>query len=302
MRLDRLTLLNIFVAVVDSGGLAGAARKLNISPSAVTRAVQELEAHLGAQLLTRTTRVVRATEAGTAYVDECRRILNELAEAEKLVAGLQSEPRGHITVTAPGWFGSLYVTPVVAEYLQRHPGVTATCLFLDRVVNMVDEGVDVAIRIAKLADSSLRATRVGSMRVVVCASPSYLDRYGIPKTPNELAQHATVSGAGVTPGLAWRLTDKGGRQHTAKLQPRLTAMNNETAVAAAVAGLGLTQQMIYKVAEPLRAGLLKIALSDYEPQPLPVNVIHREGRHASPKVRMFLDLLIARLQALPVLR
>lgn len=298
--MDRLHLINVFVAVVDANGFAGAARKLNISPPAVTRAISELEAHLGVRLLTRTTRVVRVTEAGARYVEDCRRILAELAEADESVSGLHAAPRGRLTLTAPVLFGALFVTPIVAEYLQRYPEVTTSCWFLDRVVNMVDEGVDIAIRIGELPDSSLQAIRVGRVRRVICAAPDYLARHGTPQTPDELTAHTIVSASGVTPTPEWRLVENGAPK-LVKLQPRMTTTTNDSAVAAAVAGFGLTRLLSYQVAEHVREGRLQIVLSEFETAPLPVHLVHREGRHASQKARAFLDLAIERLRTNPAL-
>lgn len=294
--MDRLHLINVFVAVVDANGFAGAARKLSISPPAVTRAISELEAHLGVRLLTRTTRVVRVTEAGARYVEDCRRILAELAEADESVSGLHAAPRGRLTLTAPVLFGALFVTPIVTEYLQRYPEVTASCWFLDRVVNMVDEGVDIGVRIGELPDSSLQAIRVGRVRRVICAAPSYLKRHGAPQTPDELTAHTIVSASGVTPTPEWRLVENGAPK-LVKLQPRMTTTTNDSAVAAAVAGFGLTRLMSYQVAEHVREGRLQLVLSEFETAPLPVHLVHREGRHASQKARAFLDLAIERLRA-----
>lgn len=298
--MDRLHLISVFVAVVDVAGFAGAARKLNISAPAVTRAINELESHLGARLLTRTTRVVRVTEAGARYAEDCRRILAELAEADESASGLHGAPRGRLTLTAPVLFGAKFVTPIVTEYLQRYPEVSAACWFLDRVVNMMDEGVDVAVRIGELPDSSMQATRVGSVRRVICAAPSYLERQGVPRTPDELAAHSIVSASGVTPAPEWRLVQDGAPR-SVKLQPRLTTTSNDSAVAAALSGFGLTRLLSYQVAEHLRAGRLQTVLSEFEPAVLPVHVVHREGRHASRKTRAFLDLAIERLRADPAL-
>ncbi len=298
--MDRLHLINVFVSVVDANGFAGAARKLNISPPAVTRAISELEAHLGVRLLTRTTRVVRVTEAGARYVEDCRRILAELAEADESVSGLHAAPRGRLTLTAPVLFGALFVTPIVAEYLQHYPDVTGACWFLDRVVNLVDEGVDIAVRIGELPDSSLQAIRVGRVRRVICASPDYLARQGTPQTPDELTAHTIVSASGVTPTPEWRLVENGAPK-LVKLQPRMTTTTNDSAVAAAVAGFGLTRLMSYQVAEHVREGRLQIVLSEFETAPLPVHLVHREGRHASQKARAFLDLAIERLRTNPAL-
>lgn len=299
--MDKHNLISIFVAVVDANGLSGAARKLKVSPPVVTRAINELEENLGVRLLTRTTRVVRVTEAGARYAEDCRRILAELAEADESVSGQHGAPQGQIAITAPGWFGAKFITPVVTEYLERHPQVSASCWFMDRVVNMVEEGVDVAVRIAELPDSSLQAIRVGRMRVVLCASPDYLARAGTPRTPADLASHSVVCAGAVAPGHEMRFSE-GGNSRTMKMHPRLATTTNESAVAAAVAGFGLTQQMYYKVAEHLVGGQLQEVLCEFEPPALPVHVMHREGRFASRRVRAFLDLATERLRALPALR
>jgi len=293
--MDRFHLMSVFVAVVDANGFAGAARKLAISPPAVTRAVNELESHLGLRLLTRTTRTVRVTDAGERYVQDCRRILAEMAEADESVTGQHGAPRGRLTVTAPALFGSMFVTPIVTEYLQRYPEVTATCMFLDRIVNMVDEGADVAIRIGDLPDSTMQAVRVGQVRRVVCASPAYLKAHGIPLSPDDLHQHAIVSASSVTPNPEWRMVEDG-VPRAIRLQARMTTTTNDSAVAAVVGGFGLTRLLSYQVADHLRARRLKTMLTEFEPEPLPVHVVHREGRQASHRVRSFIDLAIERLR------
>ena len=298
--MDRLHLINVFVAVVDAAGFAGAARKLNISPPAVTRTINELEGHLGVRLLTRTTRVVRVTEDGARYADDCRRILAELAEADDAVSGKHGSPHGRLTITAPVLFGAKFVTPIVTEYLTRYPQMSASCWFMDRIVNMMDEGIDVAVRIGELPDSSMQAVQVGRVRRVICAAPSYLEKHGIPQTPDELAAHCIVSASAVTPTAEWRLMDQG-ELRIVKLQARLITTSNDSAVAAAVGGFGLTRLLSYQVADALRDGLLKTVLTEYEPAALPVHLVHREGRHASPKARAFLDLALERLRANPAL-
>ena len=298
--MDRLQAMTAFVAVVDGGGFAPAARKLKLSPPVVTRAVAELEARLGVRLLTRTTRVVRVTEAGARYADDCRRVLAAVDEAEQAAAGSHAVPRGHLTVTAPVLFGALFITPIVTDYLARYPEVDASCWFVDRMVNLVDEGVDAAVRIGELPDSSLQAVRVGQVRRVICAAPAYLAHAGTPATPDELAQHRIVSAGGVTPSPAWDVND-GGKLRVVKLRPRLTTTSNDAAIAAALGGFGLTQVLSYQVAEHLRDGRLQRVLVAYETAPSPVHVVHREGRHASAKVRAFLDLAIATLRADPAL-
>lgn len=296
MSLDRFHLINVFVAVVDANGFAGAARNLGISPPAVTRAIAELENQLGVRLLTRTTRVVRVTDAGSRYVEDCRRILSSVAEADESVSGMHSSPHGRLSITAPVMFGARFLTPILCEYLTRYPLVSASCLYVDRVVNMMDEGVDIALRIGELPDSSFQATRVGQVRRVICASPEYLSRCGVPQVPSDLAKHTVISASGVSLSPEWRLMVDGVLRVT-RLQARLSTSTNESALCAAVQGLGLTRLMSYQVADQLRSGQLRTVLVDFESDPLPLNLIHREGRYASQKARAFLDLAIERLRA-----
>jgi DNA-binding transcriptional LysR family regulator len=293
--LDRLHLINVFVAVVDCQGFAGAARKLDLSPPAVTRAINELEAHLGVRLLTRTTRIVKVTEAGERYAEDCRVILAQLNEADESASGLHGTPRGRLTITAPVGFGAMYVTPVVTEYLGRYPEVTTSCWFMDRVVNMLDEGVDVGIRIGNLPDSSMQAIRVGRMRLLVCATPAYLEEHGEPRTPADLDNHTIIAASGATSTSEWRMSNQG-TPGVVKLHPRLITTTSDTAIAAALTGFGLTNVLAYKVADHLREGRLKTVLGDFEPPALPVHVLHREGRHATPKARTFIDLAVERLR------
>ncbi len=298
--MDKLHLINVFVAVVDTNGFAGAARKLSISPPAVTRAINELESHLGVRLLTRTTRVVRVTDAGLRYVTDCRRILAEITEADESVGGINSSPRGRLSLTAPVLFGAKFITPIITDYLQRYPEMSASCLFLDRVVNMIDEGMDVAVRIGELPDSSLQAVLVGHVRRIICASPNYLEKHGIPKAPDELQSHVIISASAVTPTQEWRLMVNG-VPSVIKLQPRLITSTNDSAVAAVESGFGLVRLMSYQVSDQLRDGKLKVVLSEFEPPALPVHVVHHEGRHATRKARTFLDMAIERLRADPAL-
>jgi DNA-binding transcriptional LysR family regulator len=294
--MDRLHAMTTFVAVVDSGGFASAARKLNLSPPVVTRAVAELEERLGLRLLTRTTRVVRVTDAGARFAEDCRRILADIDEAETTAAGTHAAPRGTLTVTAPVLFGQLYVTPILVSYLQQFPQVDAHCLFLDRVVNVVEEGIDVAVRIGELPDSSLQAVRVGRVRRVLVASPDYLKTKGVPLRPEDLADHAIVSAAGVNPVSEWRFNDAG-TALVQRLQPRMRTTTNDSAIAAALAGLGIARQLSYQVAAQVRSGALQTVLEDFESAPLPVHVVHHEGRRATQKVRAFVDLAVERLRA-----
>lgn len=296
--MDRLQAMATFVAVVDCGGFASAARKLNLSPPVVTRAIAELEERLGLRLLVRTTRVVRVTDAGARYSEDCRRILAEIEEAESAATGAHAAPRGTLTLTAPVLFGQLHVTPIVVDYLREFPEVDVQCLFLDRVVNLVEEGIDVAVRIGELPDSSLQATRVGRVRRVLVAAPAYLAAHGMPQRPEDLAGHAIVSAAGVTPASEWRFNDAG-KPLSQRVLPRLRTTTNDSAIAAAVGGLGITRLLSYQVAEHVRSGALQLLLQDFETAPLPVHVVHHEGRRATQKVRAFIDLVVQRLRGDP---
>jgi DNA-binding transcriptional LysR family regulator len=297
---DRLHLINVFVAVVEAEGLAKAARNLGVSPSVVTRAINELERQLGVQLLTRTTRLVRVTEAGVRYAEDCRRILAELAEADESIRGNAATPRGELVVTAPVMFGTRFVTPIVTEYLAEHVEVAVSCWFVDRIVHLIEEGVDVAIRIGELPDSSLMAARVGHVRRVICASADYLSRHGTPRKPGDLRDHTIIAASGVSPNPEWRLVDDG-VPTSVRLRPRMTTTSNDSAVRAAASGFGITRLLSYQIADEVRDGRLVVLLREHEPPPIPIHVVHREGRHASPKSRRFLDLAIERLRAHPAL-
>ncbi|WP_133719242.1 LysR substrate-binding domain-containing protein [Methylocaldum gracile] len=293
--MDRLHLMTVYVAVVEAESFAGGARKLHMSPPAVTRAVAALEERLGVKLLNRTTRYVRMTEAGQKYYEDAKRIIALADEADNAALGINAEPRGQLTVTASVLFGRLYVMPGIVEYLRRYPAVEVNALFVDRVVNMLEEGVDVAIRIAELPDSSYRALRVGSVRQVLCASPDYLATHGVPHTPDDLLEHQIILARGLNPNNEMRFL-RDGLPRTLKLQPILSVSDNDSAASAAMAGLGITRLLSYQIAEPLQTGKLKIVLSEFESPPVPVHILHREGRHSSAKVRSFVDMTAERLR------
>ena len=293
--MDRLHLITVFVAVVDLNSFAAAARKLGISPPAVTRAVNELEAHLGVRLLTRTTRVVRVTEPGARYAEDCRLILAQLAEADESVTGTHSTPRGRLTITAPVMFGALHVAPIVTDYLRQHTEVCAACWFLDRVVNMMDEGADVAVRIGAVPGSSLHVTAVGSVRRVIVAAPAYLERHGTPQLPKDLQEHVIVATTAAGSGSEWTLA-QAGETCVVKLRPQLTTTGNDSAIAAVLGGFGMTRVLSYQVAEHVGSGRLVTVLDRFELPALPVQLVHREGLRASRKVRSFVDFAVDRLR------
>lgn len=296
--MDRWQAMRIFAKVAETGSFAAAGRQLGLSPPAVTRAVAALEAAIGTRLLTRTTRLVRLTEAGARYVEDCRRILADIAEAEAAAAGAYATPTGTLTVTASVLFGELYVLPILTEYLELHPAVAIRSLFLDRVVNIVEEGIDVAVRIGPLPESGLTAVRVGTVRRVVCGAPDYFARHGVPAEPGELAQHRIIAPIGASASPDWRFGD--GRAVT--LRASLACNTNAAAIAAALGGFGVTRLLSYQVAGLLAEGRLQRVLAEHEPPPLPIHVLHPEGRRAPARVRAFVDLAVTRLRTNPLLR
>lgn len=293
--MDRLQAMKTFVAVVDAGGFTPAARKLDISLSVVSRVITDLETHLGVRLLTRTTRVVRPTATGAAYYENCRRILAEIDDAELAATGAHAAPRGRLTITASVLFGRRFVTPVVVDYLRQYPEVDVDCLFIDRVVNFIDEGIDVGVRIGDLPSSSLQAIPVGHVRRVVCAAPDYLARHGVPASPLALGEHPIIQTTGISTMPEWRF-QRDGEPLAIKLAPRMGTTTNDSAIAAAVSGFGIARVLSYQIADELRDGRLRLLLEDFEPAPLPIHVIHREGRHAMHKVRTFIDLAVETLR------
>lgn len=292
--MDRFQEMQVFLAVAEEQGFAAAARRLNMSPPSVTRAVAALEERIGTLLLTRTTRSVHITEAGQRYSEDCRRILAELEEAEESAAGSHAMPRGQLTLTAPVLFGELFVTPLMVDFLEQHPAVQIRALLVDRVVSMVDEGIDVAIRIGNLPDSGLNAIRVGEIRRVICASPAFLDVNGRPTHPEQLQQMQVVASANSPLLSDWQFQDEG-HPLNVRLQPRLVVTANQAAINAALLGGGLTRVLCYQVAAKVASGELEIVLQDFEQPPLPVHVVYQGGRKVAAKVRAFVDFCEQRL-------
>ncbi|MES2185141.1 MAG: LysR family transcriptional regulator [Pseudomonadota bacterium] len=302
--MDRLLAMKVFVRVAEAEGFAEAARQLLMSPPAVTRAIAALEEAVGARLLVRTTRSVKTTEAGVRYLEDCRRILAEIDEADAAAAGSHTTPSGLLTVTASTRFGTLHVLPIVSAYLALYPAVSVQTLFIDRVINIVDEGVDVAVRIGHLPDSGYHAIPVGAVRQVLCAAPAYLKRAGRPKAPADLARHQVIASVGSWTSLEWQFGSGGkdGRTAGVHVHPRLFCNTNEAAIAAAVAGGGITRVLSYQIAGEVEAGRLQIVLADHERPPLPVHVVHAEGRRVSAKARAFIDLAVERLRGNAAIR
>lgn len=287
--MDRFETLTAFVAVADRGGFAAAARALEISPPAITRAVAALERHLGVTLFHRSTRAVSLTDEGAALLDRARRILAELREAEQIVIGGRSMPRGQLYVTAPVMFGRLHVLPVIDALLAKHDGLSARMMLLDRNVRIIEEGIDVAVRIGPLADSALRAVGIGSVRQTIVASPVYLAGHGVPAGPADLKDHHCITGSGVRVGGAWPFGPKG--DVIVNVAARLSVNTIDATIAAAEAGLGLANVLSYQAADAIAAGRLVPVLADHAPPPLPVSLLYDAGRAAIPAVRVFIEAM-----------
>ncbi len=286
--------------MAETASFAEAARQMRLSPPAVTRAITALEEQIGVRLLTRTTRSVKLTEAGQRYFEDCRRILADIAEAEASAAGTHGNPTGTLTVTGPVMFGRMHVLPILLEYLDRFPGVAGQTLFVDRPVNIVEEGIDVAVRIGSLPPSGLSATRVGWVRRTICGAPSYFDKHGVPGTPAELARHRIIMPTGAWTSPEWHFGPDGRTSVT--VHPRLFCNTNEAAISAAEQGWGIARVLSYRVAPALAEGRLQSVLDDHADSPIPVHVVHVEGRHATAKVRAFIDLAVERLRDIALLQ
>lgn len=299
--MDRFQEMQVFAAVAQEQGFSAAARRLGMSAASVTRAVAALEKRIGTLLLTRTTRSVHLSEAGQRYLEDCRRILAEVQEAEDSAAGSHAQPRGQLTITAPVLFGELFVTPVMVGYLNQFPEVTINGLLVDRVVSMVEEGIDVAVRIGDLPDSNQHAIRVGEVRRVICASPDYLKTHGRPRHPDELTGAPVVATSSIGQLRTWPFLDQG-QPISVRPEPRLVVTANQAAITAACLGLGFTRVLSYQVASKVAAGELEVVLADFELPPLPIHIVYQGGRKAPARVRSFVDFMVKALREHPALK
>lgn len=288
--MDRLDSLEAFTHVAELGGFAAAARTMRVSPTALTRAIAALEARLGALLLHRTTRSVRLTEEGQAFLPRARQVLADLRDAEHQVMGAKAEPQGALAVTAPVLFGRMHIVPIVASLMQRHPRLSVRLLLLDRNVHLVEEGMDIAIRIGELADSTLRAVRLGEVRRVLVASPAYIATQGRPEQARDLKQHAIVAFTGINPNDEWRLGSA-----TVKVRPRLVLNNADAGISAVKQGLGIGRFLSYQVSEDLAAGRLVTVLEEAASEPAPVHLLYQRERASSPNIRQFVEMAKAHL-------
>ncbi len=293
--------MQVFVEIVDRGSLTAAASALDRSLPAVVRTLAALEHTLGASLLRRTTRRMALTAEGQTYLERCRRILADVAEAEALVGPGQGEPRGPLRITAPVLFGQMHVASAVTEFVRLHPGVEVELLLLDRVVDLIDEGVDAAVRIARLADSSMITVAVGAVRRVVCASPELLREHGEPARPEALASLPCVRFRALTPASSWHF-EEAGRDLAVRVGGGFTTNQAAAAVEACAAGLGFGLFLSYQIEPAVRAGKLRVVLRDFEPPPLPVSLVYADARVLSPRLRAFLDWLKPQLRERAALR
>lgn len=293
--MNRLDSMSILVAVVDSGSLSAAARRLGMPLATVSRKVAELESHLKTRLIQRTTRQLSLTEAGASYVAACRRILDEIAEAERAATGEYASPKGELVVTAPVVFGRLHVVPVVAEFLAHYPEIDVSLVLTDRVVHLMEEQADVAVRIGELPDSTLMATRVGTVRRVVCASPAYLTTHGVPVKPRDLAAHECITFEVLASTRAW-VFGSGKSEVSVPVRSRFAVNTAEAAIAAAKLGVGLVRVLSYQVADAIRDDALSIVLDTFESAPLPISLVHKGQAPLPLKLRAFLDFVAPRLR------
>lgn len=296
--MDQLHLMTVYIAVAEEQGFSAAARRLNMSPPAVTRAISTLEEKLGITLLTRSTRHVRVTEAGTRYLVDSRKIVQAVEQANEAAVGINAQPKGKLSVTAPVLFGQKYVMPGIVEYLNTYPETQVDAVFLDRVVNLLEEGFDAGIRIGHLPDSTMHATTVGHVRVMLVASSDYLTINNTPRSPNDLQNHTLIASSAGSMAHDWQFSSANKKaSKILRIKARLTVTSNQAAINAAKQGLGITRIISYQVADELARGELQEVLAGYELPAIPVHIVHREGRMTSNKVRCFIDLMTKRLRA-----
>ncbi len=294
--MDRLDAMTVFLCVVEAGSLSAAGRKLGMPLATVSRKLSELEAHLNARLLNRSTRKLDLTDAGRGYVEACKRILGDVEAAERAAAGEYEKPQGDLVITAPLALGRLHVLPVIDEFLHDYPDVDVRLVLGDRISRLIDEHVDLAVRIGPLPDSRLVAVGIGALRRVVCASPTYLAAHGSPRKPADLTTHRCITFDALASADEWSFTT-GSTQTRVTVHSRLVVNTAEAAVDAAVAGLGLTRVLSYQAEPARRAQQLAVVLEKFEPGPTPVNLVFDGQQRIALKLRAFLDFAAPRLRA-----
>ncbi|RWO72752.1 MAG: LysR family transcriptional regulator [Mesorhizobium sp.] len=293
--MDRLEAMSLFVAAVEAGSLSAASRRFGIPLATVSRKISDLERHLNTRLLNRSTRRLTPTDAGQTYLAACRRILDDVGEAERTAAGEYSAPTGELAITAPVVFGRLHVLPVVTGFLAAYPDVDIRLTLADRITQLVEDHFDLAIRIGQLPDSSLVAIGVGAIRRVVCASPAYLAEHGTPTAPADLETHDCITFEGLASAASWSFI-RGKAEIPVRVRSRLQVNTAEAAIDAAIAGVGLTRVLSYQIEAALRSGTLRILLQEFEPAPWPVSLVHAGHGLLPVKLRAFLDFAAPRLK------
>lgn len=293
--MDKFSAMAVLLKVVEAGTLSAAAKQMNVPLATVSRRIAELEAHLKTRMLNRSSRHLSLTEAGRLYVEASRRILEQVEEAERTAMGVHSDPRGRLTVTAPVVFGRLHMVPIIAGFLAAYPDIDVKLVLADRLLDLLESDVDVALRIGELGDSSLIASSVGAVRRVTCASPSYLAAHGRPQRPEELSTHVCVTFDNLASPEAWRFSSPGGDM-LVPVHSRLTVTTAEAAIAGAIAGLGLTRLLSYQISEARRAGRLELVLEDHELPAWPVSLVYAGQQLLPRKLRAFLDYAAPRLR------
>lgn len=294
--MNLLESMSILVAVVDAGSLSAAARRLDMPLATVSRKVGQLESHLKVRLLHRTTRQLSLTDAGVSYVAACRRVLEEIGEAEREATGEYASPKGALVVTAPIVFGRLHLVPVVAEFLAQYPQIDLSLVLTDRVAHLMEENIDVAIRIGELPDSTLVAIGVGTVRRVICGSPAYLATHGVPTSPHDLAAHQCISFEVLESKRAW-VFGAGKSEVSVPVRSRLAVNTAEAAIAAATLGVGLVRVLSYQVADAIRDNALSVVLDAFESAQQPIHLVHKGQVPLPLKLRAFLDFVTPRLRA-----
>ncbi|WP_025034185.1 LysR family transcriptional regulator [Bradyrhizobium sp. DOA9] len=294
--MDRLEAMSVIIAVNDTGSFSAASRRLRMPVATISRTVAELEARLNAQLFQRSSRQMTLTDAGRSYIEACKRIIEQVDEAEREVSGEYRSPKGDLAVTSPWGLGHMHLLPIALEFMEAYPEIALRLVLTDRIVNSVEENIDVSIRIGSLPDSNLIATRVGSVRFVLCASPGYLAKRGHPNEPADLASHDCIGVDSDAAPKSWKFV-KGGSEVAVPIRSRLTLSDSEAAVEAAIAGAGITRVMSYKMEAARRAGKLVLMLEQFEQEPWPVHIVYAERKPAPLKLRAFLDWATPRLKA-----
>ena len=295
---DRLEAMSFLVASAEAGSFSAAGRRIGVPLPTISRKIADLEAHLNTRLLVRSTRKLSLTEAGAAYIAACKRILEQVDEAESQAAGEYTVPRGTLTMTAPVVFGRLHVVPIVNEFLAKFPQINVHLTLSDYNISLADEHIDLAVRVGALPDSTLVAMKVGEIRRVVCGSPAYFAAHGTPKTPDDLLDHMCVTFTALAAGLTWVFKPRGGGASKG-VRPlcRLKINTAESAIDSAIVGVGVTNVLSYQIARPVAEGKLRLVLQDYEPDPMPVHLVHTGQALLPLKMRKFIEFAAPRLRS-----